>query len=572
MSERGLNKTLAWLRGLSMPPVSERWVPGASEGERRALAGLASIAAHLSGGVQATWPGEIQDWLQHAVPLPEEVANEVETATEKRPDEALASLYAHLVAGRNRRVLGTFFTPSDEVSLMLERWAATEDAPTKVIDVGAGVGVFTAAAADQWPAASVTAVDINPITLGLLAARMQLPDAGVSQGRLELVLADFTRWLPDQTEAQTGGRLILGNPPYTRWQLIPPEMRSRLAEETADLCGRRASLSAYITAVSLQHLHRQDGLCLLLPAQWLESDYARGLRQRLLAMRHRRVELWLVKSAMFEDATVDAVVLLVGTKKEVPQAFTVAEWHGGTPVEIERLHPSDGEWRNWFEASPSPAQAQRFRLGNIATVRRGVATGANRFFVLSDQDVRKLGLPMTCLRPLVQRLLYYRKGVDQASFNALADCEPKWLFTTKPRKNLAAAISRYIEYGESEGYSARHLCSARRVWFDLEHDLQIPDVIITAMSRDVFHVVTNDLGAAVTNNLYGWRWSESTPDSVRSNVVSWLQSADGQQALRRSARRQGNNLLKLEPRALSELALPESLFEGGSDSRGTTIE
>ena len=388
---------------------------------------------------------------------------------------------------------------------------------------------------------------------------MGLGDVKAAEDRLTLVLSDYTEWFPDQPEGQSAGRLILGNPPYTRWQLIPHEMRSRLAEETADLCGRRASLSAYITAVTLQSLRAQDGLCLLLPAQWLESDYARGMRRHLLERRDRRVELWLVKSGMFKDATVDAVVLLVGTKRKDEQSFAVAEWPGGTPNLIDRSAAGDHGWRGWFD-EPASGTTSRYTLADVATVRRGVATGANQFFVLADEDVRAHSLPPSCLRPVVQRLLQYRDVIDETSFDAVEANEAKWLFSTKPRKNLAVAIAQYIKWGEDRGYDERHLCSARKFWFDLEHDIQVPDVIITAMSRGVFRVVTNDLGAAITNNLYGWKWRDSTSQAVRAKVVEWLRTSDGQQALRSASRRQGNNLLKLEPRALSRLPVPETLL------------
>lgn len=560
MSERVLPKTLAWLQGTSAPPVAQAWVPGSSEPERRALAALASVARHLSQTVDPSWPDEIVRWLAAAVPLPDEVAAEIDAATEKTPDAALASLYAEVVAGKNRRVLGTFFTPSDEVVLMLDRWTAMEEAPTEVIDVGAGVGVFTAAAAEEWRSSRVTAIDINPVTLGLLAARMKLADVADVDQRLNLVLADYTEWLPKQDDTDTERRLILGNPPYTRWQLIDPSLRDRLADETSELCGRRASLSAYMTAISLQHLRKTDGLCLLLPAQWLESDYASGLRLKIASMTDRRVELWLVKSGMFEDATVDAVVLMVGTSRATPQPFTVAEWHAETPVEIDRSQ-NVSEWRSWFEAASDQPNEPRTPLRSVATVRRGVATGANQFFVLTDNDVRSHGLPPACLRPVVQRLVHFQDRVDQPSFSALASGEAKWLFSTKLRADLAVATRRYIEHGESERFNERHLCASRSVWHDLEHDIQIPDVIITAMSRDRFHVAPNELRAAITNNLYGWRWDSATPTVIRERIITWLRSDDGQMALRRIARRQGNALLKLEPRALGELLLPSSLFK-----------
>ena len=45
--------------------------------------------------------------------------------------------------------------------------------PASVVDPGAGVGAFTLNAATRWHAPLV-AVDLNVVTLGLLAARCQL--------------------------------------------------------------------------------------------------------------------------------------------------------------------------------------------------------------------------------------------------------------------------------------------------------------------------------------------------------------------------------------------------------------
>ncbi|MCW5954578.1 MAG: 50S ribosomal protein L11 methyltransferase, partial [Propionibacteriaceae bacterium] len=38
--------------------------------------------------------------------------------------------------------------------------------PSTIVDVGAGVGIFSIAASVAWPDASVIAVDVNPVTLG----------------------------------------------------------------------------------------------------------------------------------------------------------------------------------------------------------------------------------------------------------------------------------------------------------------------------------------------------------------------------------------------------------------------
>jgi hypothetical protein len=96
----------------------------------------------------------------------------------------------------------------------------------------------------------------------------------------------------------------------------------------------------------------------------------------------------------------------------------------------------------------------------------------------------------------------------------------------------------------------------------LNHDLFVPDVIITAMSRGGFRVVENDIEAAITNNLYGWMWKPGvTTKRQRAAVLAWLRGEDGQAAVLAVARRQGNGLSKVEPTALAGLELPAALFE-----------
>lgn len=558
--------TLTWLRGQSGSEVPEAWVPGATGTERSHLAALGSVAAHVLGGrVRGVWPASILEWLSGAVALPSDVADELEVRVKESPDEALALLYAQLVAGPRRRVLGTFFTPGDEVTPMLDRWAETQDAPTRVIDVGAGVGVFTAAAAEKWPTAQVDAVDINPVTLGLLGARMAQPDTGDAAARVTLVEADFTAWLPEQATDRTDRRLILGNPPYTRGQLIDPATRARLTDATKGLCGSRASLSAFITALALSHLGPNDGLCLLLPAQWLESQYAEPLRRRLLTSTRRRVELHLVREEWFVDATVDAVVLLVGTEREASQQFTVAEWKHA-PRPIDRGRASADGWRSWFAApstdkstQPVVAAATPFRLNDVATVRRGVATGANSYFLLSDETRHRLALPDAVLQRVVHRLMMFPNGVTDDAFDALPAGERSWLFSATQEQASLPGVESHLATGHKLQVPERYLCNDRATWHDLAHDIVIPDVIVTAMTKAGFRIVTNDVGAAITNNLYGLKWHPQVPAERRSAILEWLREDRGQTALRAACRRQGGGLGKLEPRSLARLELPASL-------------
>lgn len=573
-----LDSLRIWLCDASAEPVAAKMVPGASEFERQRLGALGGVVRSLvPPSDRAAWPSDVVDWLDSGPTAPEAVVSAARRAVDCEPDESLATLYTQLVSGANRRALGTFFTPSPEVKLMLDMWERSEEVPSSVIDVGAGVGVFTASAAKRWPNARIFGVDINPVTLGLLALRVWLgnlslvADSDCGPG-IHLVRDDFTAWVTDSLRETTSPRLILGNPPYTRSQLLSTEDRARLGKATNGLCGLRASLSTLMTAISLRHLGQSDGLCLLLPAQWLESKYAAPLRDYLAGLTRRRVELRLVESKLFPDAQVDAVALLVGRERNREQAFCVATWTADNAPPVERAGLVGIQWRALFNSTPSRTTSQGpapspsapdSKLSDFCTVRRGIATGANCFFVLSDNDIAKNHLPSHRLLKLVRRLNGYPDVIDDDAFGSLGSNEKRWLLHVKRAHRRAGSnVDRYLKAGEDARIQTRYLCRDRRDdWYDLTHELVVPDIIIGPMTRGRVRFVENELGAVITNNLYGWRWYPEISAASRTEIVKWLRCEAGQATVLAAARRQGDGLHKLEPSGLANVVIPVSIAQ-----------
>jgi hypothetical protein len=565
-----------WLKTAAAEPVAVKLVPGASPVERQRLGALGGIVRELvPPSERSSWPSDVIDWLAAGPSVPDGLILAMRQEIIQDPDKTLAALYGDLVSGPSRRALGTFFTPSSEVKLMLDIWESAEAAPATVVDVGAGVGVFTVSAAQRWPDAHILGVDINPVTLGLLALRIWLnsliSEKKTSVSGISLVRDDFTTWLRDSWTETASPRLVLGNPPYTRWQLLPMEDRIRLRKASNGLCGSRASLSSLMTAISLHQLDSSDGLCLLLPAQWLESQYAGPLRDYLAGLTRRRVELRLVESQPFPDAEVDAVVLLVGRERENEQPFCVATLTADNDaVSVDRADLIGQQWRQLFNDKKPKSHAANSvqvyspmtsKLSDFCVVRRGTATGANSFFVMSDNEAVQNQIPSDFLLKLVRHLNRYPDVIDDQAFNMVGRDEKRWLLhVTRADRTAHEMIDQYLTMGEATEIQMRYLCRDRKSdWYDITHDLFIPDVIVSPMTRGRVHFVENKIGAAITNNLYGWRWLSETPETARSAIISWLRDDVGQTTVLAAARQQGMGLRKIEPNALAKISIPESV-------------
>lgn len=139
--------------------------------------------------------------------------------------------------------------------------------------------------------------------------------------------------------------------------------------------------------------------------------------------------------------------------------------------------------------------------------------------------------------------------------------DKRWLLTaTLDDRTPDSALDRYLSAGEDEQTDQAYLCRVRPgEWYDLRHDLVVPDVIVGPMTRDAMRFVTNPVGAAIVNNLYGWLWADNVADKDRSAILNWLRTAAGQDAVLGAARRQGTGLKKIEPRALANVRVPREV-------------
>jgi len=113
-------------------------------------------------------------------------------------------------------------------------------------------------------------------------------------------------------------------------------------------------------------------------------------------------------------------------------------------------------------------------LGRVATVFRGITTGANEFFFLEPLDVHALEDPNLTV-------VHVRNGAGWEGVLERSSLQPAvqkteechgLLFTPSrfifyPGSKLAKRSQEYVRYGEHMGFNARQTCAARPVWWQL---------------------------------------------------------------------------------------------------------
>lgn len=565
---------LEWLQESDLPALLPEFAPGADQHERQLLAGLGSIASALSkvGGGGGEVPAEVLQWWS----APNQPSASLVSGLIDRMDDqhdVLGEIYTSIVCPDSRRKMGTFFTPDALTQFALAKCDENGMAPRAVVDPGAGVGAFTLAAAEQWHT-PVVAVDLNAVTLGLLAARCHYEgyettadfDTGSRNGRrsVQLLRTDFLTWVTTEFESLPSPSLIIGNPPYTRHQGLDPKTK-RIARDAAGhlVSSGLAGMAAYFLAASLRSIRPGDALCLLLPGSWMQACYGRELREHLWGL-DRPVDLAVFPNDLlvFPGTNVDAVMLFVGprSKRKEPLIVSNPSLHGATvhrddPVEIVRTgsappsFPRDkGGW--------TPPKRIEESLGDSFRVRRGIATGCNRFFLLTDEEVRSHQIPSRCLQPGITKVQAIEGDVlDECAMEALAKAnEKRWILRLSHRDERGARIGAYLARGHQDGVADGFLASQREHWFVIDEDVKPAPLLVLPMTKRTFRVILNTAGALHTNTLYGLYPKNAAVDVDRA--AEWLRGSHGQQAMRTAARHYSSGLLKLEPKTLSTLPVP----------------
>jgi len=570
--ERLIRRLASWCRANRREPMAEAAVPGPTENERSLLAALGGVAGALLSGDDGRraidLPPAVAAWIDAAPHLPSDLLGELIDGL-KRNADPLAQVYERLVAASRRRPLGTFFTPPSISAYMTNLVTSRVSSLATVADPGAGVGAFTRSALESWPQAHVHAVDVNVATLGLLAATPAI--AGAMPTRVSLHHIDFLEWLSTAWKEAFGPRLIWGNPPYTRHQGLTGEVKARARHASRELApGGRAGLSTYFLAASLANLEPQDSLCLLLPSNWLEAEYARTVREHLWRATSRQTELHIFPHSLrlFPVASVAAMVVWVGPQNEREEPFIVHRLGGdlaaGFAAVRSETHQRIGVAPANFmfvkkAGKPRHGRGGTVPLASLAHIRRGVATGANHFFLLTDTQVESL--PSGTYVPAATRLRNLPGNtLDKEVHDALgAKGERRWLLWLTAGDINDPVIDQLIDRGKFERIHEAYLCKVRSPWYAVER-IPAPDLLFGPMAKGRFRLIRNELGAIPTNTFYGitLRRRAVAVDMV-DRLASWIRSPSGQSALVEVARQHGSGTLKIEPRDLAQLRIPAKI-------------
>jgi hypothetical protein len=285
-----------------------------------------------------------------------------------------------------------------------------------------------------------------------------------------------------------------------------------------------------------------------------------------------RIHCFDPADVQFEDALCTSAVLWF--KKALPPANHVVEFtYGGSLTQpkmslmmsVESLRKT-AKWTKFGLVSGRVnSQEQPLKLKDLFTIKRGLATGANDFFVLTLEQVSDYQLPLEFLKPILPspRFLLVDEIEADSFGNAMLDRQLFLLSCHLPLDEVKAKypmLWEYLQMGIKQGISDRYLCKHRSPWYLQEKRSPSP-FLCTYMGRQdssrgrPFRFILNHSKATATN-VYLMLYpkpalTKALLDKPQLHKEVWQAlNRISDEALMGEGRVYGGGLHKLEPREL----------------------
>lgn len=470
--------------------------------------------------------------------------------------------YSEEVDVKYRRSLGQFFTPYD-ISIFMSEWILKNSKRgMKVLDPAAGLGIFARSLKSlndrKEKDISIIGYEIDNKLINNL--KQVYDDLEL---RYKIINSDFLEgsW----TEKFDG---IIANPPYYKHHYIKnkEQLYQKMCIEAGFKFSIQTNIYCWFLIKSMNMLADNGRLAFIVPSEFLNANYGVGIKKYLI---QSGLDLHLLnisfENNVFKNAITTSIIILAHKSK---QKNSFINFYNVTDISfitnLNRFlknHPKSvknrmdidvsSKWRNYFNGNDN-AQVIKTSIPFTTYGRfsRGIATGANEYFTLSKEDIKKLGLPSQCLLPCITKASYVREHIfSQKDFDHLSQKNKKiYLFNGERVKS--DSVEHYIKLGEEKGVNQRYLTKSRKPWYSLEK--RAPSKIwINVFGRDGTKFTWNDSNC-VSLTCFHCFYPTELGKKYLDILFLYLNTKMAKDLINREKREYGNGLGKFEPNDINK--------------------
>ncbi|MBI4828648.1 MAG: N-6 DNA methylase [Nitrospinae bacterium] len=470
------------------------------------------------------------------------------------------------------RAKGQFWTPDWIADVMVAY--VLQDRPNQLLDPALGEGAFFRAAKRY---AQVSRLNLTLIGRDVDAdVLIRAKNSGLDDEDLRHVeIRDFIL-----DSRQDVFPAIIANPPYIRHHRISTSLKSQLGDFARKMTGRhidgRAGLHVYFLIRALNALASGGRLAYIVSADICEGIFTHALWQWICSLyKLDAVITFKSKITPFPDVDTNALVFLIQNEKPTAQfdwiecddrdplgLIAVVTGQQGMQLPRIKVHRrSLSEGLSTGLSRPPTDCCTQFTLGDFASVMRGIATGANDFFFMTHARAKELGIPDYLLVKAIGRTRDVQgETIDQIDLERLeASKRPTRLISIGdlPLHDLSLSVQKYLKVGEKIGLPSRALIMTRKPWYRMERR-EVPPFIFAYLGRRSARFIRNR-ASVVPLTSFLCVYPHHNSKEFNKQLWNVLSNPETIANLRKVGKSYGGDAIKVEPRALERLPLPDAL-------------
>lgn len=419
-----------------------------------------------------------------------------------------------------QKLRGAYYTPLQLANAMVS--LVVSQNINNVLEPSCGDGVFLDSLAslnfiNDIP--DVTAVEIEPDEAEKVRNNYK------ENANVHVLNEDFLGFYQQVYGKQTYD-LILGNPPYIRYQYLTETQRdiqSRILTSHGMKSNKLINAWVAFLVACVQLLSENGKIAFVVPAEILQVVYAEDLRL-FLSNQFSKITLLTFEQLVFPDIEQE-ILVFIGEKGKEEKGIRIIELSDLEDFKklnlnsngFQKLEHVKEKWTKYFVSAEEIKVIQSIRddkrftkFSDLALINVGITTGNNTYFSVDKATNKQYDLSSVTL-PLIGRSshvhgIYFTDSDWQENIQdnkrAMLISFPNTPYETYPTKH-----KEYIKLGEKNGENKGYKCSIRDRWYIIP-SVWIPDAFFLRRNNLYPKFVLNRCNAVSTDTMHRIKFNE----------------------------------------------------------------
>lgn len=468
------------------------------------------------------------------------------------------------------KLRGGYYTP-EKISRFISEWAIN-DTNLTILEPSCGDGSFVKEAKER-----LIHLGANESTIknNILAVELDGNEASkVNKYNVSIINSDFFTYYKDNIHLRKTFDVVLGNPPFIRYQNFNSEYRDiafQLMREMGFNPNKLTNIWLPFLILSSYSLNESGKIGMVIPAELFQVGYAAEAR-KFLSVFFEKLTIITFQKLLFDNAQQEVVILL-GEKRSEDSGIRVIELDSLDDLdslnindinlyELKQIDHGSEKWIKYYLTNDEINLMRRLRNNDMVEkatdlfdVNVGIVSGQNDFFIMNKSKVEENNI-LNYTRPIIGRAEQV-KGIilRNNDFENLKEQDKKvFMFTpnNEDYSSLSLDEKLYIAYGEKNNYDKGYKCKIRKRWYIVPQSWE-PEAFLLRQVHVYPKMILNQTEASTTDTLHKIRFKDGiSGENVACAFINSFTFA----LCEITGRSYGGGVLTFEPGEVRKLLIP----------------